>query len=85
MLKMPCSHIVSFKFFPPNLPIATTNNKLHSLQNKGLKNNESKGQLHSARLKDFCLNLYNVVHSNGFNVQPRHYICSGHLYVTSLC
>ncbi len=68
MVKLPCSQIVSCKFFPPNLLIATTNNKLNSLESKGLKNNESKGQLHFACLKDFCINLYNVVHSNGFNL-----------------
>ncbi len=69
MVKLPCSQIVSCKFQPPpNLLISTTNNKLHSLESKGLKNNESKGQLHFACLKDFCINLYNVVHSNGFNV-----------------
>jgi hypothetical protein len=68
MVKLPFSQIASCKFFPPNIPIVSPNNKLHGLESKSLKNNESEGQLHSTCLKHFCINLYKVVHFNGFNV-----------------
>ncbi len=44
-------------FFPPDLPILGPNNELRNLENKGLENDGSKGQLHST-----CFIRRNIVH-----------------------